>query len=202
MSRTTRPKAALLIDTANCRNLDLGLLLKAARRYGDLVVMEAYANYANFHVVSAAAEFLYLQGVQLIHCPAWGNGSGELKSTADEMLMSRMQRLAQSQPSITRLILASGDGHFVPAMLEARRHGHKVTVFAEELAASRLLRKAADRFIPVPVAQHVPDKTEALGRNPQPPKPPQPPQPFRTNGHGNDRGNRRPPAGGPTAIPA
>ncbi len=158
MTRMNRPKVALLIDTANCRNVDKVRLLKAANRFGELVVAEAYANFANSEAVAAAAEVLFLKNVQLIHCPAWNNGSGELKSTADEMLMSRMLRLAQSQPSITRLILASGDGHFIPAVLEARRRGREVIVLAEGRSASRQLKQAADHFVGLPsLAVPVPD---------------------------------------------
>ena len=153
MSRKNgRKKVALLIDTANCRNVDFEQMMRVAQRYGDLVVARAYGNFANYRDMGETAEQLFLFGVRLIHCPAWRNGSGELKSVADEVLMNDVHTLMQTKRSLTRFIICSGDGHYLPTMCEVKKRGKEVIVMANQQTASRLGIQAADKFIPLPPA--------------------------------------------------
>ncbi len=159
MTRSTnrKRKVALFIDTANCRNVDFEQVLRIARRHGDLVVTQAYGNFANTRGLGEADETLFILGARLIHCPAWRNGSGEWKSTADEMLMNDVRTLMHTSPSVTRFIICSGDGHYVPTICEIKKRGKEAIVMANQQGASRLVREVADKFIPLPpVAVPVP----------------------------------------------
>jgi hypothetical protein len=150
-------QVALLIDTANCRNVNFAQLLELARRQGEVVVMRAYGNFANSRVLSEAAQHLFLLGVQLIHCPAWPNGSGEMKCTADEVLMHDAQTLLFTEQSLSRFIIASGDGHFIPLICEIKRQGRKAIVMANWQQISDMLKQAADEYVPLSsVAAFVP----------------------------------------------
>jgi uncharacterized LabA/DUF88 family protein len=153
-----REQVALLIDVANCRNLDLKQMLDVAQQQGELVVVRAYGNYANGRDLSEAAQELFLHGVQLIHCPAWRNGSGGWKSTADETLMNDACRLLFTERRVTTFMIASGDGHFVPTIREIKKRGKKAIVITGRSQASIPLRQTSDECILVPpVAAPVPE---------------------------------------------
>jgi len=141
--------AAVYIDTANCRNADLDQLAQAVRQYGDIAILQAYGNFAQ-PTLALAAEKLFLLGARLIHCPAWRNGSGLMKSTADETMMKDMQRTLYQRPTITRFIICSGDGHYIPTVVELKQQGRSVVVMAVEQTTSRLLKTAADEFVALP----------------------------------------------------
>ena len=167
MSKNHRKKVALLIDTANSRKLDFKRVLRTARRHGDLAVIHAYGNFANHHDLGEAAEQLFLLGVRLVHCPAWRNGSNEWKTAADELLMSDAVALIHSRSPVTRFIICSGDGHFVPTLCAIKQQGREAFVMADPNAASRQLIKAADRFIPIPPPALPSAKGEHLPRQPE-----------------------------------
>jgi hypothetical protein len=82
--------------------------LELAWQQGKLIVTRAYGNFANARYLGEAAQALFLLGVQLIHCPAWRNGSDQLKSTADEMLMNDARTLLLTEEQVSRFIIASG----------------------------------------------------------------------------------------------
>jgi len=151
-----REQVVLLIDVANCRYLDLKKLLDVARQRGKLVVARGYGNYANGRDLGEAARKLFLETVQLIHCPAW-NGSNGWKSTADETLMNDAGRLLSTQVGASKFIIASGDGHYVPLIREIKRRGKTAIVIAGRSRISLPLRQAADEYILLPcVASPVP----------------------------------------------
>jgi hypothetical protein len=153
-----REQVVLLIDVANCRNLDLKQMLDIAGQRGKLVAARGYGNYANGRNLGEAARELFLQGVQLIHCPAWRNGSGEWKSTADETLMNEAGRLLFTEDHAGKFIIASGDGHFVPLVREIKKQGKVAIVIAGRSQISFPLRQAADECILLPpVADPVPE---------------------------------------------
>jgi len=158
MSRKNgRKKVALLIDAANCRNVDFEQIVRIARRHGELVVAQAYGNFSNYSYLGETADKLFLLGVRLIHCPAWRSSSGQLKSAADEMLMNDIRSLMQSKRSVTRFVICSGDGHYISTICEIKKRGKEVIVMADQQAASRWVVETADRFIPLPpVAVPVP----------------------------------------------
>jgi len=158
MSRKNRRReVALFVDTANCRNVDFEQVLRIVRRHGELVVAQAYGNFSNHSYLGETAEKLFLLGVRLIHCPAWHTNSSQLKSAADEMLMNDIRTLVQTQPDVTRFIICSGDGHYIPTICEIKKWGKEVIVMADQDGTCRLVQEAADKFIPLPpVAVPVP----------------------------------------------
>lgn len=157
MAQSKKRRVALLFDTANCRDGDFEETLRIARRHGDVVVSRAYGNFTHHHHLGDMAEALFLLGVQLIHCPGWHNGSGNLKSIADEVLMNDVHELLRTRRSVNRFILCTGDGHFVPTIRQIQRQGREAIVMANPDAVSRLIMQAADKFIPLPpVAVPVP----------------------------------------------
>lgn len=155
--KSRRRKVALFVDTANCRNVDFEQVLRIVQRHGELVVAQAYGNFSNYSYLGKTVEKLFLLGVRLIHCPAWRTSSGQLKSAADEMLMNDIRTLMQTQRDVTRFIICSGDGHYIPTICEIKKWGKEVIVMADHDGTSRLVKEAADKFIPLPpVAVPVP----------------------------------------------
>jgi hypothetical protein len=151
-------EVVLLIDVANCRNLDLSKLLDVARQRGKLVVARGYGNYANGRDLGEAARELFLEAVQLIHCPAWPNGPNGWKSTADETLMSDAGRLLSTRDLASKFIIASGDGHYIPLIREIKRRGIEAIVIAGRAQINFALRQAADECVLLPpVATPVPE---------------------------------------------
>lgn len=151
MARSKKKRSvALLFDTANCRDVDFEETLRIARRHGDIVVSRAYGNFTHPNHLGDMAEALFLLGVQLIHCPGWHNGSGNLKSIADEVLMNDVHELLRTRRSVNRFILCTGDGHFVPTIRQLQQQGREAIVMANPDAKSRLIVQAADKFIPLP----------------------------------------------------
>lgn len=147
---------AVYVDTANCRNVDVDQLAQTARRYGEVTTFQAYGNFTQ-PSLAPMAEKLFLRGARLIHCPAWRSGSGLMKSTADETMMKDMQLALYQRPTITRFIICSGDGHYIPTIIELKRQGRAVVVMAVEQTTSRVLKTVADEFVALmPVAVNAP----------------------------------------------
>jgi uncharacterized LabA/DUF88 family protein len=152
-----REQVVFLIDVANCRNLDFGQMYQIAQQHGELLVARAYGNYANSRDLGEAALKLFTLGVQLIHCPAWRNGSGEWKSCSDEALMSEARTLLFTEEEISKFIIASGDGHFVTTLCEIKKRGKKAIVMTGRGRAGAMLKEAADEVILLsPMASPVP----------------------------------------------
>lgn len=150
-------QAVLLIDVANCRDLDFGQMLHIARQHGQLVVTRAYADFANTRDLGEAPRELYVHGVLLVHCPAWPNGSGKMKSTTDEKLINDALALLVAEDGATTFIIASGDGHFVPTLCEIKKRGKKAIVMTGAGRVSDMLGKAADEVVLLsPVTSPVP----------------------------------------------
>jgi hypothetical protein len=123
-----------------------------------LVVARGYGNYANGRDLGEAARSLFLETVQLIHCPAWPNGSNGWKSIADETLMNDAGRLLSTQDHASKFIIASGDGHYIPLIREIKRRGKEAIVIAGRAQINFALRQAADECVLLPpVAAPVPE---------------------------------------------
>lgn len=150
MKERTKKQVVVFIDIANNPNIAYEKVLRIARRYGHLVTVEAFGNFANGNIENDVAQQLFIHGIRCIHCPAWRNGSSDLKSTADETLMNTMRTLAYENPGPIRFILVSGDGHFVPTICEVKKVGHEVIVTSTENSTSRMLIEAANKFVPLP----------------------------------------------------
>jgi uncharacterized LabA/DUF88 family protein len=150
MKKTSRTKTGMFIDTANCRNVDIEQMLRLARRYGAVEVAHAYGNYG-WSDLRDVAQQLFLLGVRLIHCPAWHNGS-ELKSIADETMMSDALSMLDGKSRIRRFILCTGDGHYLPVVCAIKKRGGQVIIMADPARISHVLQDAADKFIPLPAA--------------------------------------------------
>lgn len=147
--KSSQKPTALFIDAANCCEVSIAQLLNTARQQGRLEVMRAYGNFSNNRRLDKAALELFLQGVRLIHCPAWPNGSDRLKSTADETLMNDVCTCLNTRENLAQFIICSGDGHFVPTILALKEQGKRAIVMARPGSVSGPLKKAADGFIPL-----------------------------------------------------
>jgi uncharacterized LabA/DUF88 family protein len=154
-----REQVVFLIDVPNCRGLDFDQMIQIAQQRGDLVVVRAYANYANGRDLGETALRLFSHGVQLIHCPSWRNGPGDVKGTTDEVLISEARTLLITEEGVSQFIIASGDGHFTRIICDIKRQGKKAIVMAGKGRLSDMLKKAADEVILLsPVAASVPDE--------------------------------------------
>jgi len=149
---------ALFIDVANCRQVNFDQLLDLARQQGPLTLMRAYGNFANSRYLGKAAHKLFLMGVRLIHCPAWPNGSGQLKCTADETLMNDVRSCLEARENASQFIICSGDAHFIPTMLAIKKQGKRVIVMAEPQSVSEWVRATADTFVPLSSTPAIPDR--------------------------------------------
>lgn len=147
--QTDRNQVALFIDTANCQYVNFEKLWASAGAEGDLVITRAYGDF-NRDDLQTAAHKLYVRGVRLIHCPSWPCGSDQLKNAADETLMSDISNLLYTRNDITTFIICSGDGHFIPVILDIKRQGKKAFIMATTQSISGKAREAADKYIRLP----------------------------------------------------
>ncbi len=151
LQRKTR-KVAVFIDVANACELDMTWIMRTARRLGRIELARGYGSFSNWRYLAPAAEKLFLLGVELIHAPAWRNGSGEWKDAADELMIANMSDVLATRLDIERFVVCSGDAHFVPVVRQARARGCEVIVIGPSNGTSRLLMEAANRCLTAPSA--------------------------------------------------
>lgn len=149
--QSDRPKVAVFIDVANLSEADMEWIIRAAGRLGKTAMAHGYGSFSNYRGTGAAAERLFVLGIRLIHCPSWRNGGTELKNAADETMMLDIQRTLVDRPDISRYVICTGDGHFVPVVRQVRTSGKEVIVITPPDGASFLLTAAATRYLTAPV---------------------------------------------------
>ncbi len=156
---TEQPHVALLIDWENIKasttNLlggppDIITLKKIARRYGDLSLARAYANWADqWH--EGDIERLLQQGIEPVFVMTRryrDDGGGEIvKNSADIRLACDGVEMVRTNPELTCFIIVSGDGALVHVISKLLAHGKQVVSVAVEGAASAALRTLNHKLV-------------------------------------------------------
>jgi uncharacterized LabA/DUF88 family protein len=151
---------ALFIDFENMKigyekeygqELDLSLIMEFAKGLGRVVEARAYADF------SAHAERfhhdLQVLGIKAISTPTMVYGNLKKDAADVEMLMDIIETLLD-RPTITRLILMTGDGIFVRAVTMARNRFDKdVIVCGIPGTVSEKLIRAASQFVPLKISR-------------------------------------------------
>jgi|GEM_PF-4014892 len=145
MNKSKLEKVSTFIDLDNVVDVDLEVLLKAARSRGRIVLANAYANFKRYE--DCLIQKLFAEGIKLIHVPHLNNGG---KSCVDEVMATDIADLPHIRREVDTVIIATGDGHFLPAVHALHRHGKKVVLASSPDSTNALLREAVDEFVPIP----------------------------------------------------
>ncbi|MBM3979819.1 MAG: NYN domain-containing protein [Planctomycetes bacterium] len=120
---------------------DFERLITFAQRMagGPFAVRRAYADYATLR---AGPRDLMRQGVEPVQVFRL-SGS---KNAADMRMAMDAAALLNGAGQIDHFILVTGDGDFIPVILELKRHGHTVSVIGVTGATNELLQRFVDNF--------------------------------------------------------
>ena len=119
------PRLAVLIDAENMPARGLDLLMEQVHRWGQPVLIRAYADWANSSVSAwkVACRTLPIQTVQQ-HTYVKG------KSTSDMAMIIDAMDLLYSKPHLDGFCLISGDSDFAPLAVRLRQQGKQVFAIA------------------------------------------------------------------------
>jgi len=148
-SSERRPVVSLNIDVANLPREAIDRLLELAPEQGRVLVRRAFGDFRREDMDDLAIQ-LYQHGFQLVHCPAWPNQRGRLKSVVDDVMAQDLRDQLEGSPEVEVFILGSGDRNFIAVANALKRHGKKVVVAADQESINRELRLCADEYLPLP----------------------------------------------------
>ncbi|WP_322814759.1 NYN domain-containing protein [Chloroflexus sp.] len=171
------PRIALLIDGENCPAAQAKVVLKIARRQGDLIVKRVYANWsqpANQAWIEPVARY----GLQPVHHERVATN----KNATDILLVVEAMDLLHGG-QIDQFCLVTGDSDYVPLVKRLRKAGKEVIVISSKHAAEAL-RDACNQFISLEEVQYNPGFA--------------PPSPSPVSGVTNTAGD----TAGPDSMPA
>jgi len=161
-------KVALLIDLDNlyCSisnnggEFEVKSIIEMAQGYGRLVVKDAYADFGT--IPREVQRELLCLGVRQINCPTLYRGNGNSrKNLTDQMMMSDIHQLLRQ--GIVTYVLVSGDGDFIPVILDIRNRGKMVVSVGLPETTNRYLPRVVDEFVSYPVEKaRVPAPTQVL----------------------------------------
>ena len=125
LSAPGHPRLAVLIDAENMPARGLDLLMEQVHRWGQPVLIRAYADWANSSVSAwkVACRTLPIQTVQQ-HTYVKG------KSTSDMAMIIDAMDLLYSKPHLDGFCLISGDSDFAPLAVRLRQQGKQVFAIA------------------------------------------------------------------------
>lgn len=120
---------------------DFERLITFAQRMagGQFAVRRAYADYATLR---AGPRDLMRQGVEPVQVFRL-SGS---KNAADMRMAMDAAALLNGSAQVDHFILVTGDGDFIPVILELKRHGHTVSVIGVTGATNELIQRFVDNF--------------------------------------------------------
>lgn len=144
-----RPVVSLNIDVANLPREAIERLLELAPGQGRVLVRRAFGDFRREDMDDLAIQ-LYQNGFQLVHCPAWPNQRGRLKSVVDDVMAQDLRDQLEGAPEVEVFILGSGDRNFIAVANALKRHGRKVVVAADQESINRELRLCADEYLALP----------------------------------------------------
>jgi len=144
-----RPLVSLNIDVANLPREAIERLVELAPGQGRVILRHAFGDFRREDMDDLAVQ-LYQYGFRLIHCPAWPNQRGRLKSVVDDVMAQDMRDQLEYAPDVEVFIIGSGDRNFIAVANALKRHNKRVVVGADQESINRELRQCADEFLPLP----------------------------------------------------
>ncbi|MHB0869765.1 MAG: NYN domain-containing protein [Chloroflexota bacterium] len=140
---------SLNIDVANLPREAIERLVELAPEQGRVLTRRAFGDFRREDMDDLAIQ-LYQYGFQLVHCPAWPNQRGRLKSVVDDVMAQDLRDQMEFAPEVEVFILGSGDRNFIAVANALKRHGKKVVVAADQESINRELRLCADEYLALP----------------------------------------------------
>ena len=140
---------SLNIDVANLPREAIERLLELAPGQGRVLMRRAFGDFRREDMDDLAIH-LYQYGFQLVHCPAWPNQRGRLKSVVDDVMAQDLRDQMEYAPEVEVFILGSGDRNFIAVANALKRHGKRVVVAADQESINRELRLCADEYLALP----------------------------------------------------
>lgn len=144
-----RPIVSLNIDVANLPREAIERLVEIAPDQGRVLMRRAFGDFRREDMDDLAIQ-LYQYGFQLVHCPAWPNQRGRLKSVVDDVMAQDLRDQLEYAPEVEVFILGSGDRNFIAVANALKRHGKRVVVAADQESINRELRNCADEYLALP----------------------------------------------------
>ncbi len=144
-----RPLVSLNVDVANLPREAIERLVELAPSQGRVILRHAFGDFRREDMDDLAVQ-LYQYGFRLIHCPAWPNQKGRLKSVVDDVMAQDLRDQLEYAPEVDTFILGSGDRNFIAVANALKRHNKRVVVGADQESINRELRQCADEFLPLP----------------------------------------------------
>ena len=152
--------AALLIDWENIKystvkqlnsTPDIIILKKIARKYGQLKIAKAYANWADMQHEGDMERFSY-QNVEPVFVQTrrfMGNGikTQTVKGAADIRLACDCMELLIQNPHLHTFILATGDAGFEHVINKINAHGKRAVIIAVRKSAGQRLGVVSDEVV-------------------------------------------------------
>jgi hypothetical protein len=140
---------SLNIDVANLPREAIERLVELAPSQGRVVISHAFGDFRREDMDELSIQ-LYQYGFRLVHCPAWPNQRGRLKSVVDDVMAQDLRDQLEYAPGVEVFILGTGDRNFIAVANALKRHGKKVVVGADKESINRELRLCADEYLPLP----------------------------------------------------
>jgi uncharacterized LabA/DUF88 family protein len=147
--RERRPMVSLNIDVANLPREAIERLVELAPSQGRVVISHAFGDFRREDMDELSIQ-LYQYGFRLVHCPAWPNQRGRLKSVVDDVMAQDLRDQLEYAPGVEVFILGTGDRNFIAVANALKRHGKKVVVGADKESINRELRLCADEYLALP----------------------------------------------------
>ncbi len=148
-SSDRQPIVSLNIDVANLPREAIERLVEVAPGQGRVLVRRAFGDFRREDMDELAIQ-LYQWGFQLVHCPAWPNQRGRLKSVVDDVMAQDLRDQLEYASEVEVFILGSGDRNFIAVANALKRHGKRVVVAADQESINRELRLCADEYLALP----------------------------------------------------
>jgi hypothetical protein len=140
---------SLNIDVANLPREAIERLVELAPSQGRVVISHAFGDFRREDMDEMSVQ-LYQYGFRLVHCPAWPNQRGRLKSVVDDVMAQDLRDQLEYAPGVEVFILGTGDRNFIAVANALKRHGKKVVVGADKESINRELRLCADEYLALP----------------------------------------------------
>jgi uncharacterized LabA/DUF88 family protein len=141
-----RRDTVLLIDVDNTyislqrnrsRALDLAELIELAGGRDRLLDVVAYADFGQ--LPPSLLQHIRHSAVRCFHVPSRAADGRALKDAVDRELAADILDTTLSNNAVHRLVVGTGDGDFVPALMRVRRHQKEIHVVGVEGSVARRL---------------------------------------------------------------
>lgn len=140
---TTPHQIALLVDGDNLRSQSWAALLEAARKHGRVAVARLYTDFQTLNDGGQAAR---AAGFEPVHVLGKRSSAG-FKSMVDTALATDGMAILYDNPTITCLVIGTGDADFIPLLRHWKRRGRHTIVMSSDNRLSSELRRVADELI-------------------------------------------------------